>query len=272
VVTEADIDLLFTKPPHQFITARNELAKEAKGQGKHDLAIKIAALRKPTAVVWTVNQVARRHPQDIEILLQAANEVRELQRQAQRGVGPESLREASKAWHGAVAKLVKRGRDILESAGHREVAESRVTTTLLGASADETKAKLLLGGRLTDEVKPPGFEGLLGNLGTQAVERPVRRRSAPRPAQTIQLMSNTRRERTEGQERQREHEAKLRALSRQLTRSQKEAAKAEKAAVARESRAAEASGEGARARAGADTARKAAADLERQLETLKAEK
>ena len=84
---EDEIDELFTKAPGEFTAARNALAAKAKAAGRKDLAIRIGGLRKPTANVWLVNQIARRNAKQIAALLEAADELREAQAAALRGEG-----------------------------------------------------------------------------------------------------------------------------------------------------------------------------------------
>ncbi|MGH7805250.1 MAG: hypothetical protein ACREQJ_12960, partial [Candidatus Binatia bacterium] len=95
---ESEIDELFTKPPGEFTAARNALAAKAKAAGRRDLAIRIGGMRKPTANLWLVNQIARRHPKEIAALLDAAEELRAAQAGALRGEGGEALQSASQAW------------------------------------------------------------------------------------------------------------------------------------------------------------------------------
>ena len=53
---------LFAVPPAEFTTARDALAKELRAQGRDAEAKEVTSLRRPTAPVWAVNQLARRSP------------------------------------------------------------------------------------------------------------------------------------------------------------------------------------------------------------------
>src|SRR6185369_10672495 len=98
VVTPRDVDALHETPPAEFVAARNALVKEARAAHQEKLAAEIAALRKPSTIVWLVNQLARKHPQDVAALGEAGKGLRQAQGKALRGGGAGELREANAAW------------------------------------------------------------------------------------------------------------------------------------------------------------------------------
>jgi len=137
---------------------------------------------------------------------------------ALRGTGPEPLREANDAGRAAVSSALKRAREILKTAGGRkDLEETRLASTLLGAAADTQSAELLKRGTLTAELKPPGFEAALGALGAG----PAKPRTAARRPKADDASS--RKMRVAEEKRRREA---ITALCRQ----EREAVKAEKAA------------------------------------------
>ena len=106
MVKEAEIDALYATPPAEFVAARNELVKRARAAKQDALARELAALRKPHAVVWLVNQLARRYPAQATALLEAGKELREAQHKALHGAGTAALRDANQAWRDAVSRAM----------------------------------------------------------------------------------------------------------------------------------------------------------------------
>jgi hypothetical protein len=251
MVKEAEIDALYSTPPADFVAARNELVKRARAAKQDVLARELAALRKPHAVVWLVNQLARRHPAQATALLEVGEELREAQRKALRGAGTAALRDANQAWRDAVSRALKSMRAI---AG-RAIEEPRIVATLLGAAADPQHAKLLERGRLVEEVEPPGIESALGALGNP---RPVRRRERSATRTTAAHRDEHRDER----QRQREAAKARRAREREAAKAQQAAADAERTAARLEGRSAEAAKRAAEARAAAQAAKRRAQDLQ----------
>ncbi|MGH7820043.1 MAG: hypothetical protein ACREQ9_09735, partial [Candidatus Binatia bacterium] len=135
MIDDADVDELFTLPPEEFTAARNRLARQAKQEGRMDLAIRLAGLRKPTAVVWIANQIARRHPDDVAQLLEAARALRQAQEGALRGGKPAAVGAETAEWRRSLNAVVRRGREIARSSGRRSFDEARLTSRLLGAAA-----------------------------------------------------------------------------------------------------------------------------------------
>src|SRR6478672_150067 len=68
---EDDLDRLYQLPLSEFTPARDELVKRAREQGERERAEEIKKLRKPTAAVWLVNQLARERQLDVQRLLKA---------------------------------------------------------------------------------------------------------------------------------------------------------------------------------------------------------
>ena len=53
----------------EFTAARNELAKRLRKAGQDDAAERVQALKKPSVPVWAANQLARRHPDEVQALV-----------------------------------------------------------------------------------------------------------------------------------------------------------------------------------------------------------
>src|SRR5438309_2209883 len=105
---------LFAVEPAEFVRARDSLAKELRTAGHEKEAKEVAALRRPTAPVWAVNQLARKNKAEVEQFLDASERVRHAQ---VRGASGDDLRTAMAAQRGALAKLEQAAADILRGTG-----------------------------------------------------------------------------------------------------------------------------------------------------------
>ncbi len=65
---------LFSLDPKDFVTARDQLAKNLQNEGDKDGAKTVKALRRPTVPIWALNQVAREQPDEIEALVAASSQ------------------------------------------------------------------------------------------------------------------------------------------------------------------------------------------------------
>src|SRR5207249_4123605 len=89
----ADAWVWYAALPTDFTGARNDLARRLKQAGQVEAAAGVKQLRKPTVPLWAVNQLARRHPDDVRALLDAGERLRVAQQAALRGE-TEELRTA----------------------------------------------------------------------------------------------------------------------------------------------------------------------------------
>jgi hypothetical protein len=161
---------LYGLPLDEFTRARDELVRELRRAGKKEAADEVKALRKPPVSAWTVNQVARRHPQEMKTLVKAGDELRKAQRQAVSGRNPEVLREATSRHRERLEELTSIARHELGADG---ATLQRVVQTLRSASVDKEASKGLLAGTLAGDVEQAGFGSLL------AVVPPGRARPKP---------------------------------------------------------------------------------------------
>jgi hypothetical protein len=177
---------LYGLPLEEFTKARDELAKELRRAGKKEAADEVKALRKPSVSTWTVNQLARRRPQDVRALVKAGDELRKAQRAAVGGRGPDALREASRAHRDRLEELTAAARDELDASG---TTLQRVVQTLRGASVEKETAKALVAGTITGDVEQAGFGALLsavppGGFSARRGRTPQRKAkpaTAPKP-------------------------------------------------------------------------------------------
>ena len=153
------LDRLYELSPDEFTSARNELAKSLRADGRRAEADEVAALRKPTLGAWVSNQLARTRGDSVRALVEAGELLRKVQ-----ATGKGDLRAATQDERAAISELLAEARTILQQAGRTpsEAALQPVRTTLAAAAADPDAASQLLEGRLARELEPPAFGGLLG--------------------------------------------------------------------------------------------------------------
>jgi hypothetical protein len=232
---DSELDDLFARPLAEFTAARNELVRRLRKAGQEDAAARVQALKKPSVPVWTVNQLARRHPDELRELVAAGERLRTAQQQAFRGAGTDTVRAATVAERGAARTLTRLAHDLLVAEGRpptRAVAE-RIGSLLRAAAVDPEAAQLLSAGHLSEEVESTGFGAVAGI----APARPAR--AKPRPKAEIER---------QGRE---QEQRRLRARAEQL---QRRAAEAEERADRAEETAREARAKADQARAAADEA------------------
>ena len=153
---------LFAVPPAEFVTARDALAKELRASRREAEAKEVASVRRPTAPLWAVNQLARRAPSDVEDLLDSSERVEKAQL---RGAAGDELRAAMAAQRAALAKLEAGAEQILRGAGLQTSpgAVRTVQSTLQAAATGPREVReRLRSGTLPEALEPAGFEALLG--------------------------------------------------------------------------------------------------------------
>ena len=149
------LDRLYSLAPEEFTAARNALVKELTKAGDRQTASELKALRKPTVIAWSLNQVARTHGREVEELLGAGGRVR----QAQEAGEPRALREASGEEQEVIHRLSGLALKEMSSAGHpaNETARTKLLSTLRAAARDDNVAEQLRQGRLSGEAQFVGF-------------------------------------------------------------------------------------------------------------------
>jgi hypothetical protein len=168
---------LYGLPLEEFTKARDALAKEARQAGEKEAADEIKALRKPPVSAWAVNQLARRHPQELKALVKAAEGLRKAQRAAVGGGGPDALRDATRAHRERLEELTSIARHDL---GAESATLQRVVQNLRTASVDKEASKALLAGSLTGDVEQSGFGQLLSAVPAGGFRKP-RAKAKPEP-------------------------------------------------------------------------------------------
>jgi hypothetical protein len=240
---EAELDGLYALLPADFTRARNDLAQRLKQAGQVDAAARVKQLRKPTVPLWAVNQLARRHPDEVRALLEAGSRLRAAQQAALRGESQE-LRTATAEERKLLINLTQRGEALLQEAGH-SADPRRIAGTLRAAAVDPAARGLLEQGRLSEELEATGF-GAVAGMEIPSKARPeAKPPKAPSPAV------------------QRRREERLRKLREEVTKAKRDAAKAERAVARAEASLTEARQRAAQAN---ESVRRAEVELE-QAET-----
>lgn len=163
--TEGRVDGLFALPPEDFVEARNQLARELRAAGDRATATAVKDLRRPTVAAWALNQLTRRHPDDLAELFAAGEAVRQAQRKVLSGLGSAAMREAQRRRRTAVERLVAHAAGTLRDQGSNPDAHTvAIRRALDAASVDEETAQAVRGGRLSQPPEPELGFGDVGGL------------------------------------------------------------------------------------------------------------
>jgi exonuclease VII small subunit len=219
---ESELDDLYGRPLSDFTSARNELAKRLRKAGQDDSAERIQALKKPSVPVWTANQLARRHPDEVRALVDAGRRLRQAQETAFRsGEGRAAVRDATRDERDAARTLGRLAHELLAEEGRPPTrdATDRIASLLRAAAIDPDAAELLMAGRLAEEVEATGF-GTVAEIAP----RPTKRRK-PEAAKDDEAR------RKEEEQRRKQLEAEVKKLRRA---SEQADAKLERAVAAAE--------------------------------------
>jgi len=166
VTVDAALDELYGAPLEEFTATRNRLAKEVGGEeGKA-----FAKLRKPNRAAWVLNQLAREHRRDVDLLLDAGHRLR------QAGLDRDAVERARAAESDALKKLTRAA----EQLGASGPALAQVNESLRAAAVTEGGRELLARGRFTEPLRASGFEAY---AGIELPKRPPRRKAKPAPKQ-----------------------------------------------------------------------------------------
>ncbi|AIJ21344.1 hypothetical protein [Amycolatopsis methanolica] len=172
---DAVADELYAQPRDEFTPARTERAKEAKGHDP-ELAKRITQLRKPTVAAWLVNQVSRRHPDEIGQLADLGARLRT----AHQTLAGDELRTLSRQRNELIRRLSGRAGGVAGEAGipYGDVAMRQVEDTFEAAVSDPDAAEKVAAGRLSAALEPSSSEDWLA----AALAASPKRKAAPKPA------------------------------------------------------------------------------------------
>ena len=163
---EQELDRLYGVTPDVFVAERDALAARLRQAHQSDAATAVAKLKKPVAVAWAANRLAREVPDAVGRLLAASAHVRTAQKRALAGqAGHTEVGEAQAAEREAVRELVAAAQTRLDPPV-TGTALDRLGQTLRSAAASPAASSLLERGRLTNEVHAAGFTAVDGLEGT----------------------------------------------------------------------------------------------------------
>ncbi|MFG3320959.1 hypothetical protein ACGF3J_23205 [Streptomyces sp. NPDC048171] len=150
---ESVLDELYTTPPSDFVSRREERAAAARTDGRKEDARLIHAARRPTLAAWAANLLARSQPEESRRFLELGQSLRE----AHRALDAAGLRELSAQRRRIVAALSRQAAQLADEAGHRlsQGAQREVESTLRAVLADQDAADRWSGGRLEVSLTPP---------------------------------------------------------------------------------------------------------------------
>ncbi len=203
----------------QFIAERNAWAKRLRTDGRRDEAAKVAALRKPSAAAWAVNQLVRTAPDGFTALLQAGDELRRTQDSMLAGDGSaHALRDAVERERDAVDALVA----VAPLQGVSVAVMDRVAATLHAAALDEDTRSEVREGRLVEERQHVGFGAGSLMAGPAPKRRPADKAKPPASA-PVQTADVARAEAKRVRDREQAEQSRLAEERRQARQAERDA-------------------------------------------------
>lgn len=153
-------DELYGLPLGDFVSSRNQRAKEFKsgGNAEKELAAAVGKLPKPSVAAWAVNMLSRNASDEVGRVLDLGTALQE----AQRSLDGAELRELAQQRQALIAAVVGRAREVTSELGQpiTDATAEEVEQTLRAAMADPTAATAVRAGRMATAISPIG-QGVL---------------------------------------------------------------------------------------------------------------
>lgn len=229
---EAALDRLYDGAPADFVARRSALAAELRSAGATADAAAITARKKPTQVAYVLNQLARRHPADIEALVDLGRTLDRAQRAARRGEAGD-LRAALAEQRQLLAVLAKRSASVGKELGVT-LTPHEPLAAFHAALADPAVGAALEAGTLS--TAPTTGEGFLG-LASAPSEREVERNDGGRTERALRRGVAANEAPKSPVRSDARAEARARALATKAERERHEAEREERRSQAREAKA-----------------------------------
>ena len=181
---EEALDQLYGSDPSEFVSVRKHLASELKAGGDKAAAKALANARRPSTAAWALNQVARRHPELVEALLERSRDLISEQTGPARG-DRERLRDAIRAHREALDAATDAALAVLGDRAN-DSFRGEIVSMLRAASTDTDAGRDLGAGRLVrDTESAAGFPEPVGltlvpSGPAPTAERKVAKRNAAR--------------------------------------------------------------------------------------------
>lgn len=267
---EAAIDDLYGLPLDDFTTARDELARGLRREGRRDAAEHVKRLRKPSVSAWALNQVRRNDREQSNELIEVGQRLREGHERLLEGAGRGPLQEAIADERRLVGELARHAERELAAAGRSlsGTVQERLRATLHAVASDAEAREGLAAGRLVRDHEASGL-GPLIEAGAGQVRRRDDRRRKESPARASAALERKARRLAERLERARASQRELAGERAEATRRLRDARRSAARAAAELERA-EAAEERAWTRA--EEAADSVTELERELDELTAAK
>jgi hypothetical protein len=164
---------LYGLPASEFVTAREALARELRAEGRGDRSAAVHALRRPTVVAWSINQVARTQAARVSALVRVSADVQDAQRRAAGGSAAD-LRSLSRRRRTLLDELTEAAATLTDNPTAHGAA---IAATLDGASLDPDLQPALVAGCLAREL-PPTARFPVGDPPDATRPAPARTRAA----------------------------------------------------------------------------------------------
>jgi len=220
-VPAEELDRLFHGPLEEFTSARNELARSLRSDGKGEAADWVKGLTKPSRAAWLVNQLAVRKSDEIAELLETVRRLQAAQEEMLAGSADrDQLREAARAEQRSVQSLLRTAEAIGREHGVGAQVLTKVGETLQAASSDPEVAAAIEAGRLTREQRAASI-GLVGPAAPAAPKA--------KGARAKEREAKERRQREQQAKRRKEAERKLAAAEKRLERERQKLERAREA-------------------------------------------
>lgn len=174
-------DELYGLGPGEFTAARDEAAKQAKTAGDAELGAAVKALAKPSTAAWLVNQLTRRHPEQIDELLEVGDALRE----ATSAADATALKDLNSSRRAVLAAMGRTAQALARELGHpaSDSVAREVEETLHAGLVDAGAGTAVRSGRLVKALAPAGF-GEVDLTGAVAVPDGAAPPSAPKSTKT----------------------------------------------------------------------------------------
>lgn len=223
---EEALDRLYAAPVEEFTATRNALANELSDD--KDSAASIKALKKPNLAAWALNQLARKHADELDELFAVTDKLRSAQRRVMSGGKASELRKATDARNAVVGKLTKLAESILTQGGHgaSSATLSGIGESLVAVASDEQGAELLRKGRLSRELEPSPFIDVGGLTLVESADE----EEEAEPKTDASATQEARRALAEARDRVRDAREALKAAKGEAQRLAREAEAADRAA------------------------------------------
>jgi chromosome segregation ATPase len=231
---------LFGVDPNEFVAMRDRLAKELRASGAKDEANEVKALRRPTVLIWALNQVSRHDTDALSALVEASRAARDAQEEVLAGAEGGVLRDAVTARRHAISAVVAAARRAIEASGRSAEAQERELDSALNAIVGSARlTEQLERGELTtlDSDDADESSDLLASLAGSVGAKPsakararetAKATSSPRLRNAQEKLERHRADADEAAGRLREAEHAVKHAQTALTRAERDLAAAQR--------------------------------------------